>query len=239
LIRRERILVGVLDAPTALGQRSERLLRDALLDCDLLLPAAGPVVWASRLAGQRPVPEVVDPVELTDRLLQLARDERQPVYLLGGAPDLLSALRESVCRRYPGLVVAGSRAEDVVEGGAAAVASEIRASGAGLLLLGLTSPEKEKFLTVFGSGLGVPILSAAGGPSDTFARLARRLTSEPGSSGPQRLRRLVRPPSSWSTTSLRSGTVLVTRAAREQVRPLPVSRRTGGDGVVDLGDAAG
>jgi exopolysaccharide biosynthesis WecB/TagA/CpsF family protein len=239
LIRRERILLGILDARTALGQRSERLFRDALLDCDLVLPAARPVVWASRLAGGRPVPERVDPVDLTDRLLRLARDERQPIYLLGGGPDLLPALAESVCRHYPGLVVAGSRAADVVEGCATTVADEIRASGAGLLLAGLASPAKESFLTVFGSGLGVPILCAVGGPPDLFAHLARRIASEPASPGRQRSRRLARPASSWSTRSLRSDTVRVTRAAREQVRPLPVARRSGGDGVVDLGDAAG
>ena len=60
---------------------------------------------------------------------------------------------------YPKLSIAGSRNGYFTDDEAGAVADEVRASGASLLFLGMTSPKKEKFVATYGERTGAHVLS--------------------------------------------------------------------------------
>ena len=87
----------------------DALLRDSLLECDMLLADGQSVVWASRMLRQ-PLPERVAGIDLFESLLEL-RPPGGPVGLPARArkPEVLSRLLDVIEERWPGLRIAGAR----------------------------------------------------------------------------------------------------------------------------------
>ena len=72
---RRPVLVGVLNAAKIVNMRHDPGLREALLDCDMLLADGQSVVWASWLLGH-PLPERIAGIDLFEKLLELAQSPR-------------------------------------------------------------------------------------------------------------------------------------------------------------------
>ena len=170
---RRPLLIGVLNAAKIVNLRRDATLRDALLDCDMLLADGQSVVWASWLL-RRPLPERVAGIDLFEALLDLADLERRSVYLLGARPEVLGALTQNVRQRWPGLQIAGSHDGYFADAEASDIAADIRASGADMLFLGMASPKKELYLRRFRHELDIPVLHGVGGSFDILAGLTRR-----------------------------------------------------------------
>jgi exopolysaccharide biosynthesis WecB/TagA/CpsF family protein len=237
LHRRERMLIGVLNAAKVVSLGRDERLRESLLECDLLLADGQSVVWASRLIGGRPLPERVAGIDLFERLLQLAEQERAGVYLLGAKPEVLATLRQRLRDQYPGLVIAGAHDGYFSADEAADVAADIAASGAQLLFLGMTSPKKEVFLKEFGPRLGVPIMHGVGGSFDVFAGVTRRAPLAWQRAGMEWAYRLVQEPGRLWRRYLTTNSAFVLRTVRERVRPTPAyPSPAAGDLVIDLRD---
>ncbi len=154
LITRGKILLGVLNAAKIVNLRKDDLLRNSLVECDMLLADGQSIVWASKLL-RRPLPERIAGIDLFERLLELAHTEGHSVYLLGARPEVLARLEERLEERFPGLRIAGSHHGYFDTQDAPLIASKIRESKADMLFLGMVSPKKEIFLGSFASSLGV------------------------------------------------------------------------------------
>ncbi|GAB3772310.1 N-acetylglucosaminyldiphosphoundecaprenol N-acetyl-beta-D-mannosaminyltransferase [Nocardioides ginsengisegetis] len=170
---RRRLLIGVVNAAKVAKLKADQVLRDSLLECDVLLADGQSVVWASRIL-RRPLPERVTGIDLFESLLALADRQRLRVYLLGATPAVLSRVEQEIATRYPGAVVAGScdgyyRPEE-----AAWVALAIAGAHPDMLFLGMTTPRKEIFLARYGDQLDVPVLHGVGGSFDVLAGVTRR-----------------------------------------------------------------
>jgi len=170
---RTRLMIGVVNAAKIVKLKADRVLRDSLLECDVVLADGQSVVWASRLL-RRPLPQRVAGIDLFEAMLDLAHRRRLRVYLLGARPDVLARVRTEITRRWPEAVVAGARDGYFAPDEADQVAQEIAASGADLLFLGMTTPKKEIFLGRHGAGLGVPVMHGVGGSFDVLAGVTRR-----------------------------------------------------------------
>lgn len=173
IVNRTRLLVGVLNAAKVVKLSRDAVLRDSLLDADLLLADGQSVVWASRLLRQ-PLPERVAGIDLFEALLELAGQHRLRVYLLGARPEVLTQVEQTVRQRWPGVVLVGSRDGYFTDEESSAVAADIVRSRADLLFLGMTTPKKEIFLSRYGALLGVPVMHGVGGSFDVFAGVTRR-----------------------------------------------------------------
>jgi len=170
---RQRLLVGVVNAAKVVKLKADRVLRESLLECDLLLADGQSVVWGSRLLG-RPLPQRVTGIDLFESLLGLADRHGYSVYLLGARPEVLVRVRDEIGRRWPGARIAGGRDGYFGEDEAAGIAADIAASGADMLFLGMTTPHKEIFLGTYGDGLGVPVMHGVGGSFDVLAGVTKR-----------------------------------------------------------------
>lgn len=170
---RRPLLIGVLNAAKIVNLRRDLNLRDALLDCNMLLADGQSVVWASWLL-HKPLPERVAGIDLFEALLDLAHREHRSVYLLGAKPEVLAALEQNVHQRWSGLRIAGSHDGYFTDAEASDIAADIRASGADMLFLGMASPKKEIFLRRFQRELDVPVLHGVGGSFDILAGLTQR-----------------------------------------------------------------
>lgn len=170
---RQRMLVGVLNAAKIVNLRRNSMLRNSLIECDMIVADGQAVVWASKLLG-RPLPERIAGIDLFVGLLALADAEGRSVALLGARPDVLAAMETVIRTRYPNLRISYSHHGYFKPEEAESIASGICECGADMLFLGMVSPNKEVFLATYGPSLGVPVLHGVGGSFDVLAGLTRR-----------------------------------------------------------------
>lgn len=128
LSTRKRLLLGVLNAAKIVSLHKDRMLRDSLMECDLLLADGQSVVWASKLLG-RPLPERVAGIDIFERLLMLANSEGRSIALLGATPDVLQRLQVVIAARFPGLKIVCAQHGYYKPEEAASIAERIREFG--------------------------------------------------------------------------------------------------------------
>lgn len=136
-------------------------------------------------------------VELIEHLCAGAASEGLPVYFLGSTEGVAAEAAAKLRSRFPALRVAGTRSGYFRDDDSDAVAQEIAASGARLLLAGMGSPRQEYWLsenlqkTGCGAGIGV------GGSFDVIAGRIERAPSLVRRLGMEWLYRLVKEPWRW------------------------------------------
>ena len=164
-------LVVTLNPEIVVRARSDATLRAALERADLMVADGIGLVWAARHAGVR-LPGRVPGVDLAT--LSMARGGAAlSVFFLGGRPGVAEAAAEAARRRWD-VRIAGVRHgyfDHATE--AAAVADEVRRSGAQLLLAGL-GERQETFLDAHRAAFGAGALMGVGGTLDVLAGVARR-----------------------------------------------------------------
>jgi len=140
----------------------DRVHRYRLNQLDMVVPDGQPVRWALNLLHGAGLKDRVYGPTLMLKTCERAAAEGIPVFLFGGAPDLLATLRGRLCERFPQLQIAGSlpskfrrlepdEKQEVVE--------TIRSSGAGITLVGLGCPRQEVWAYEFRDALSSPLLA--------------------------------------------------------------------------------
>jgi len=118
--------------------------REVLRSADIVLNDGKGVMLGARLLGTRFFEDLNGNV-VTPQVVALAEREGWPTYLLGAKPGVAERLREVLLVTHPSLQIVGlhhghfGAAEDEV-------VRDIRASGTGLLLVGMGNPHQERFL---------------------------------------------------------------------------------------------
>lgn len=107
-----------------------------------------PIVWLSRLAGQKDV-ELVTGSDLVGPVAAVAAETGTPVALFGATEDALATAAKAMAAQYPGLNIVLTLAPpmgfDPDGDGAADAIEAIRHSGARLVYLALGAPKQERF----------------------------------------------------------------------------------------------
>jgi N-acetylglucosaminyldiphosphoundecaprenol N-acetyl-beta-D-mannosaminyltransferase len=136
-------------------------------------------------------------VELVEHLCERAAREGITVFLFGGAPGVADEAAAELQRRYPRLRIAGTRNGFFAADESAAIARQIRESGAQLLFVGMGFPKQEFWLaehlreTGCGAGIGV------GGSFDVISGKVERAPAAWRRFGLEWLYRLVKEPHRW------------------------------------------
>ena len=178
------------------AQRNEAFRRAingaALVTCDTI-----GLLLASRIRGG-PLAERVTGVELVDALAaRSAASGDLRLYLLGGRGDTAQRAAEALRARYPGARIAGARNGYFSPDQSAAVAAEIRAGGANVLLAGLGSPKQELWLAEHLAATGCSVGIGIGGSLDVFAGNVARAPALVQRAGLEWAYRLAREPRRW------------------------------------------
>ncbi len=148
-------------------------LRRIVNDCALVNADGMPVVWASRLLG-KPLKERVAGIDLFEALMRRAGEKGWRVFLLGAREEVVSAVADTYRRRYPDLTIAGWRNGYWTNEEEAQVAEQVRASGADLLFVAISSPKKEQFLGHWQGEMKIPFAMGVGGTFDVAIGRVRR-----------------------------------------------------------------
>lgn len=167
----EARLVVTLNPEIVVQATRDPALAAALARADLTVADGVGVLWAARRAGVR-LPGRVPGVDLAFAVMERG-GPALGVYLLGGRPGVAEAAAAAARARW-GVRVVGHRHgyfDRATDG--AAVAAEVRASGAGLLLAGLGEGQ-ERFLDEHRDAFGAGALIGVGGTLDVLAGVARR-----------------------------------------------------------------
>lgn len=142
---REGFALATINLDHLVKLASDPAFRAAYAAHDLIVADGNPIVWLSRLAG-KPV-ELVPGSDMVLPLARLARDKGVAVALLGSTDAVLEQTAADLVRAVPGLEIVRRIAPpfgfDPQGADAAAILTEIGASGAGLCFLALGAPKQE------------------------------------------------------------------------------------------------
>lgn len=156
---------------------TDALLREAVLESDIVNADGAGVLFAARLLGQ-PVPERVTGIALFLRLVRLCAEEGYRPYFLGARPEVVAAVVRRFRHVYPSLDVAGARDGYFTEAEQQGVAEAIRDARPHMLFVAMGTPAKERFQKRWLDTMAVPFSMGVGGSFDVVANVARR--SPPG-----------------------------------------------------------
>lgn len=222
---RAPIRIGVLNAAKIVKMRKDSGLRDAVLDCDLILADGQSVIWAGRLLKE-PIPERVAGIDLMNALLPEAERLGYRVFFLGARSDVLQNMLDEVAFRYPGLKIAGSRDGYFSAKEEPAIADAIRDTGTDLLFIGISSPKKEVFVHKWGLRTGAYVVHGVGGSFDVLAGAVQRAPSWWQKNGLEWLYRVIQEPLRLGPRYITTNTVFLVLLAHEMLlRRLPLRRR--------------
>lgn len=163
---------AVVNVAKLMRARRDDSLRAALAACEIVNVDGMGVVWGARALGV-PVPERVAGIDLFHELLALAERRAYPVFLLGAREEVLERAVAALRRAHPALPLAGWHHGYFWDREQALVA-RVRASGARLLFVAVSSPAKERFIHRWREELGVGFVMGVGGSFDVVAGHTRR-----------------------------------------------------------------
>lgn len=153
--------------------RDDERLRRIVDGCDLVSVDGQPLVWASRLLGDR-LPERVAGIDLMFRLLELAEERGYRVFVLGARQEVLETAVDRLVECYPRLTVAGFHHGHFADEESPEVCEAVRAARPHILLVAMSSPRKEYWLADHAVELGVPFSMGVGGSIDIVAGHTKR-----------------------------------------------------------------
>jgi N-acetylglucosaminyldiphosphoundecaprenol N-acetyl-beta-D-mannosaminyltransferase len=136
--------------------RRDPQLAAVMGSASLSVPDGMPLIWATRLRGDR-LPERITGASLIFSLTGAAAAAGRSVYYLGGLPGVPEAAAARLAARYPGLVVAGTDSPpfgfDTTAAGVAAVRASLTAAAPDIVFVGLGFPKQEKLINAIAPAL--------------------------------------------------------------------------------------
>lgn len=147
LADKQGFCVATLNLDHAVKLSQNQLFRDAYSAHTHITADGNPVVWLSRLAGQKV--SLTPGSELIEPLAALAVEQQVPVALFGATQAALDAAAGRLKAQHPGLEIVLCRAPsmsfDPLSAAAQADITAIASSGARLCFLALGAPKQEIF----------------------------------------------------------------------------------------------
>ncbi|APU23827.1 WecB/TagA/CpsF family glycosyltransferase [Actinoalloteichus sp. GBA129-24] len=190
-----------------------RVLRDA----DLVLNDGSGMAMAARWHGT-PFPTNLNGTDFTPEVLRLAADRELSVFFLGGRDEVGVLAAARLADRIPGLRSAGSLPGYLSAADGPAVAARIKASGAGVLVVGMGNPRQELWLARHLPATGVRLGVAVGAFLDFASGRTSRAPSWMRRTGVEWLFRLCREPRRLFRRYVLGNPLFLVRVARERVR---------------------
>lgn len=191
LSARKAALFVTPNSEMVLDARKNRLLRSAIRAAELVLPDGIGVIYASRILGT-PIMAKVAGIDFASALLARMGEQGKSAYLLGAKPGVADKAAETLCRKYPGLVIAGASDGYFVDD--TAIIEKINASDPDFLMVCLGSPKQEQWMIKNRDRLKVGAMAGLGGVLDVYAGTVERAPQKWIDMGLEWLYRLIKEP---------------------------------------------
>lgn len=192
VLRNEFMQHVVVNVAKIVNMRKDPELADSVTQCDVINIDGMGVVWGARILGHH-VPERVAGVDLFYELNAMAEKESFPVFYLGAKQEVVDETKMRMQKKHPSLNVVGTQ-NGYFWGNEQGVVEQIKASGAKLLFVAITSPKKENFINKWKDDLGVNFVMGVGGTFDVVAGRVERAPKWMQSAGLEWLFRVIQEP---------------------------------------------
>ena len=180
------VMTGVLD----------REHRWRLNRFDLIAPDGQPVRWAMNLLHRSKLKDRVYGPNLMLEVCYRAAKDGLPIYLYGSRTEVLELLETNLKRKFPDLVIAGTRSSlfrRSTDAEKRQIAREIEETGARIVFVGLGCPRQEVWVHEYADMLTCPSI-AVGAAFDFHAGLLKQAPQWMQERGLEWLYRLVQEP---------------------------------------------
>ncbi len=182
----------VVNVAKLVNMRSDAGLRASVGACDIINIDGMGVVWGGRMLGLE-IAEKVSGIDLFHKLLAMASRRGYPVFLLGARQEVVEKAVKVLQEQYSQLEIAGFH-HGYFWDDEEAVIDAVRASGARLLFVAISSPKKENFINKWKERLGVDFVMGVGGTFDVVAGKVKRAPEWMQKSGLEWLYRVIQEP---------------------------------------------
>ncbi len=197
IARRERHYVCVTGVHGIMESQQDESLRRIHNAAGLVTPDGMPLVWVSRLKGQRHVNRVYGP-DLMLALCERSAAKGYRHYLYGGMEGVPERLAANLQRRFPGLLFVGMHSPpfgSMSDERDEQITGMINDTAPDIVWVGLSTPKQEQWMAAHTDRLTAPVLIGVGAAFDFHAGLKKqaprwmqrgglewlfRLVSEPG-----------------------------------------------------------
>lgn len=163
----------VVNAAKIVDMQHDQLLRQSVLESDIINADGMAVVWASRFLG-KPLPERVAGIDLMMNLVEMAHEKGYKCFFLGAKEEVVTKVVEIFKEKYSESIIAGYRNGYFDEKDEESIAKEIGNSGAHMLFVAISSPKKEIFVNKYKNIMKVPFVMGVGGSFDVVAGKTKR-----------------------------------------------------------------
>lgn len=203
--------VCVANVHTITESQDDARLKQINNAAGMVTPDGMPLVWVSRLMGQKHVRRVYGP-DLLLAACQRSLETGWSHYFYGGAEGVAEKLVERLSARFPGLKVAGlesppfhalNPAED------RAAVERINASRADIVWVGLGAPKQEYWMAAHVGRISAPVIIGVGAAFDFHAGVKKQAPLWMQRSGLEWLYRLVSEPGRLWKRYLRNNPLFV------------------------------
>ena len=165
---RKRLDIGVVNAAKIVNMDRDEQLRQSVLSSDVIFADGMSLVWAARLQGKY-LPERVAGIDLMYALLERGNETGLKIFCLGAEEWVSQKVANRIENEYPGVKLVGHRNGYFDESEQPDVAEEIMRSGADVLFVAMSSPNKENFMARWADTMNVPVTHGVGGSFDVFS----------------------------------------------------------------------
>jgi len=147
-------------------------LKNNVISSDLINADGMAVIWASKFLN-RSLQERVTGIDLMQNIVRLAFEKKYKIFFLGAEEEIVKQVVEHYKEKYSDKVIAGY-CNGYFNGKDEMIAREISESGAHILFVAMSSPEKESFLNRYKKIIDIPFIMGVGGSFDVIAGKVNR-----------------------------------------------------------------
>lgn len=166
-------IVATANAEMILNATHDADLKKILNAADLVVPDGAGTVWAAHHLGKE-MPERVAGFDLVQELMKIAPARGIKFFLFGAAPGIADKAKLKAETLYPGIKIVGTRNGYFKPNDEPEIISQIKNSGADILLAALGVPKQEKWIFKYKDELKIPVSIGVGGTFDVMAGVVKR-----------------------------------------------------------------
>lgn len=171
--------------------RKDAAVSGAVAGAALVLPDGIGVIYAAKIL-RRPLRERVAGTDFAEKLMERMSIAGKSVFLFGAKPGVADMAARNLERKYPGLVIAGTKCGYFEDDGP--IIEAINASNPDFLIVGLGVPKQELWMASRRDRLRVGLMGGFGGSIDVWAGTVSRAPLGWQKAGLEWLYRLLKEP---------------------------------------------
>jgi N-acetylglucosaminyldiphosphoundecaprenol N-acetyl-beta-D-mannosaminyltransferase len=173
IIEKKPIHHVVINAAKVVNAQKDPLLKESIVNCDIINADGQAIVWASRLFNT-PLPERVAGIDLMESLVKLSSEKKYRIFFLGATEEIVNSVVKYYSNLYGKEIIAGYRNGYFKKEEEQTVARQISDSNADILFVAMSSPKKEIFLNTYKDIIKTSFIMGVGGSFDVVAGFVKR-----------------------------------------------------------------